>query len=276
MFLAQSGNDDFHAVKIFHDDRLANQQSARDLPLRLCEWINLGAYPFLVEALSYGYHSNRLVLVMEYVVPDQKNRNISLQDHLFSSNGPLSFSLVIRWAIQVCYAMEHANTHGVNTHGDIKPSNILITADKNAKLTDIGCNVTIADMGVQSLSAKTINCLSTRSALLANGRVIQGTPGYIPPEIYRGEKVDVRSDLFSFGLVLWQMVTGRTVPPFFESDVECEAYSLDSVYRNQMTGRVPITGSPLDPMIHRCLIPHPKERFDNFSCLRQELERFIC
>jgi eukaryotic-like serine/threonine-protein kinase len=275
VFLAQSSNGDFYAVKIFHSNFSADQHTTRELSLRLRRWINLGTYPFLVEGLSHGYYKNRVVLVMEYVAPDQRSANTSLRDHIRSSDGPLNFSLVIRWAIQVCYAMEYANSRGVDTHGDMKPSNILITADKNAKLTDFGSDVTITDMRAQSFSAKTIEYLYSRCCLLANGRYIHGTPGYISPEVYRGEKADVRSDLFSFGLVLWQMVTGRGIPPFFEPDDESGVCSLDLTYRNQMTCKLPDTDSPLDSIIRRCLTPPPLERFNDFSCLRQELERLV-
>jgi serine/threonine protein kinase len=79
---------------------------------------------------------------MEYVVPDQKSNNISLQDYICNLEGAVSFSLLIRWAIEVCLAMEHANRCGMTAHGDIKPSNILITHDRHAKLTDFGSTLT--------------------------------------------------------------------------------------------------------------------------------------
>jgi eukaryotic-like serine/threonine-protein kinase len=150
VFLAESTHDSLCAVKIFHDDCLVEQELDRELSTKLGSWMRLGSHPFLVEALSCGYYSNRAVLVMEYVAPDRKTNNISLQDHMGNSDRPLSPSLLIRWAIQVCYAMEHANKSGMAAHGDIKPSNILITADKNAKLTDFGCTMTMRGMKTQS------------------------------------------------------------------------------------------------------------------------------
>jgi eukaryotic-like serine/threonine-protein kinase len=269
VFLAESTENDFCAVKIFHDDCFTHQEQARDLSIRLRSWIDLGSHPFLVQALSCGFYSNRAVLVMEYVAPDRITNNTSLQDHICNSDGPLSFSLSIRWAIQVCCAMEHAKRCGVVAHGDIKPSNILVTPDKNAKLTDFGCTLTMRVRKNQSTSAKRTEHPLTRWALLANGGFIQGTPGYISPEAYRGENADVRSDLFSFGVVLWELAAGRTAPPFLDHRIS----SLDSVYRNQMLSRVPRTASLLDPVIRRCLSPDPAGRFDDFSCLRQELER---
>jgi serine/threonine-protein kinase len=271
VFLAESTENDLYALKVFHCDCFANQALARELSMRLRSWIDLGSHPCLVGAFSCGFYSNRAVLVMEYVVPDRITNNISLQDYMCHSDGPLNLYLSIRWATQVCCAMEHANGCGVCAHGDIKPSNILITTDKNAKLTDFGCALTSrASKGLFDSTERTEHLLSRRP-LLANGGVIRGTPGYISPEVYRGEKADVQSDLFSFGVVLWQLAAGRNAPPFLDRGTS----NVDSADRNPMLNRVPRTASPLDPVIQRCLSADPAERFDDFSCLRRELERLI-
>ena len=253
VFLAKSTDNNFCAVKIFHDDCFAEKEQARELSIRLRSWIDFGSHPFVVEALSCGYYSNRAVLVMEYVAPDRITNNTSLQDHICNSDGPLSFSLSIRWAIQICCAMEHAKRCGAAAHGDIKPSNILITRDKNAKLTDFGCTLTMRTGKTQSTSAKRTEYLPSRWPLLANGGFIRGTPGYISPEAYRGEEADVRSDLFSFGVVLWQLAAGRAAPPFLDHGIS----SLDSIYRNQMLRGVPRTASLFGPSNPALPLPRP-------------------
>src|SRR6266849_8329894 len=169
VFLAGATDNDFCAVKIFHDDCFAHQELVDELSMKLRSWMALGSHPFLVEALSYGFYSNRAVLVMEYVAPDRITNNTSLQDHIYNSNGPLSLSLSIRWATQVCLAMEHANRCGVAVHGDIKPSNILITPVKDAKLTDFGCTFTMRTTKSQPNLAKRTEHLCSRWPLLANG-----------------------------------------------------------------------------------------------------------
>jgi serine/threonine protein kinase len=275
VFLAKSTTNHLCAVKVFHADCFTQQQLALELSMKLRSWINLGSHPFIVEALSCGFYSNRAVLVMEYVVPDQNRNNISLQDYICNSERAVSFSLLIRWAIEVCLAMEHANRCGVTAHGDIKPSNILITHDRHAKLTDFGSTLTARTAETHYYSGKRANHLTSRWPLLANGGFIRGTSGYIPPEAYRGDKVDVRSDLFSFGVVLWQLAAASAAPPFIGRDIGCTSNSPDSVYRNQTLGRVPQTGTVLDPVIQRCLSPNPTGRFADFSHLRQEFERLL-
>jgi len=269
VFLAKSTENDFYALKVFHDDYFANQELARELSIRLRSWIELGSHPFLVEAFSSGFSFNRAVLVMEYVAQNPVYNNVSLQDYICMSNGPLNFKLSIRWATQICRAMEYANGHRVGTHGDIKPSNILITPEFNAKLTDFGCILMTHGPKGQSSSTGKTKHLRSRWQLMANGGLIRGTPGYIAPEVYRGEQAGARSDLFSFGVLLWQLATGSNEPPFLYHG----ASAPDSVYRDQELDRVPRTGSPLDPIIQRCLSADPAGRFDDFYRLRKELER---
>jgi eukaryotic-like serine/threonine-protein kinase len=269
VFLAESTENDLCAVKIFHEDCVAQQDSARELTKGLRAWIGLGSHPFLVEASACGYYLNRVALVMEYVPPDQKTKNTSLQEYICNSGGAFSVSLALHWTIQVCCAMEHANLCGVAAHGDIKPSNVLITADKNAKLTDFGCGLT-GPTKIQSISGKGSDQSPSRWPLLASGGFIRGTPGYIPPEAYQGVKVGVRSDVFSLGVVLWQLATGRKVSPFVDCD---RPSSFDSICRKVST--LSPTGSPLDPIIQRCLSQDPTTRFEDFSCLRQQLQRLV-
>src|SRR5439155_11876933 len=82
------------------------------------------------------------------------------------------------------------------------------------------------------------------SLMAAAGKVRCGTPGYIAPEVYRCEKADVRSDIYSFGLVLWQMAVGSRLPPFivpWRRDVES---FLRAIYEQQIASRVPRVKGP--------------------------------
>jgi hypothetical protein len=98
------------------------------------------------------------------------------------------------------------------------------------------------------------------SLVKSEGNLRCGTPGYMPPELYRGEGADIRTDIYSFGLVLWQMATGSSFPPFvvpYRGDLE--GY-LRNIYDQQMAGRVPRVDSFLWPAIERCLRPKPAKR----------------
>jgi serine/threonine protein kinase len=90
--------------------------------------------------------------------------------------------------------------------------------------------------------------------------------------VYRCEGTDKRSDIYSFGLVLWQMAAGSRVPPFmvpWRNDME---NFLRAIHEQQMTSRIPSVKGPFGPLIERCLQPAPSERYASFQELRDALE----
>jgi tetratricopeptide (TPR) repeat protein len=112
------------------------------------------------------------------------------------------------------------------------------------------------------------------------GKQVCGTPGYLAPEVFRGEGADVRSDIYSFGLVLWQMAAGSQVPPFAVGVApprhprDIDRYGIE-IYEQQMRKSVPAVGEPLEAIIERCLAPEPSKRFSSFTQLRGELEPIL-
>jgi tetratricopeptide (TPR) repeat protein len=177
--------------------------------------------------------------------------------------------------------MEHAQARGIKCHRDIKPANILITQDGTLKISDFGLaaaaevawRVTGGRGG--SLVVRGPEGTFGLSLMQTGGKARCGTPGYMAPEVYRGEGADIRSDLYSFGLVLWQMATGSPVPPFvvpYRGDLE--GY-LRQIHEQQVTGRVPGVDGFLGPVLERCLRPKPAERYRSFGELRRALEPIL-
>lgn len=267
-----------YALKTFRDKFLADASARDAFQKEALLWVNLGEHPFIVEALWVKAFSGRLFVAMDYVEPDTEGR-VSLYDHLRCGRS-FTTERAVECAIQFCLAMEHAIARGVKCHRDIKPANILI-AKGVFKVSDFGL-AAAADVACRSATGRG-DSLVTASAvdgfgfsmLRSEGRMRCGTPGYMPPEVYRGETADVRSDIYSFGLVLWQMAGGSPSPPFggaYRGDIE--AY-MRAAYEQQISGRVPPVGRSVGAVIERCLNPVPSKRYSSFEEMRRALERIF-
>ena len=260
------------ALKTFRDELLADASTREAFKREALLWVSLGEHPFILAARWAEVFSGRLFVAMDYVAPDAEGR-VNLADHLRSAK-PIRAERAVEWAIQFCLGMEHANAHGVRCHRDIKPANILIAQDGNLKVADFGL------AAVQHRLTDRERLFVTRgqdgefgfSMMQTEGKMMCGTPGYMPPEVYRGETTDVRSDIYTFGLVLWQMATGSPSPPFigaFRGDILA---FMRATYEQQISGRVPSVTGPLRVVIERCLQPTPSQRYSTFRELRGALE----
>ena len=157
-------------------------------------------------------------------------------------SGPMPAEQAVRLAIQIAGALEEAHSKGI-LHRDLKPANILVTSKGTAKLLDFG----LAKLAVSSDLTQT-----------AAG-ALMGTPLYMAPEQADGKLADERSEIFSFGAVLYEMLTGRRA---FDS--------IAGVVRdNPAPPQVP---AELQRIVMRCLAKQPSERFQNMTELRKALE----
>jgi tetratricopeptide (TPR) repeat protein len=270
-----------YALKTFRDEFLADGAAREDFKKEALLWVNLDEHPFILVARWVQEFSGRLYVSMDYIAPDQRGC-VSLEDHLIRSRGPLDVNKTSEWAIQFCYGMEHANSHGIKVHRDIKPGNILITQDGTLKITDFGLAAgAVAGLrGGGSLVSISADGRPGCSLVQGKDKGWCGTPGYIAPEVYEGKGADIRSDIYSFGTVLWQMPAGSPFPPFHvnlprsagEDDRAYVVRYAQAVYRRQTTEDVPKVDGPLYPVVRRCLCREPSGRYSDFGKLRGELE----
>ena len=268
------------ALKTFRDELLADARAREAFKKEALLWVNLDRHAFILAARWVTAVSGRLFVEMDYVAPDAHGR-VSLADHLARTGGPLDARQTLKWAIQFCLGMEHAQARGIKCHRDIKPANILITQEGTLKISDFGLSAAaevawrVAGSRGGSLVTRCPEGGFGLSLMQNGGKARCGTPGYMAPEVYRGEGADIRSDIYSFGLVLWQMSAGSPIPPFvvpYRGNLE--GY-LGQTYEQQMTSRVPRVDGSLGPVIERCLRPKPLERYSNFAELRRALEPML-
>ena len=222
-------------------------------------WIDLARHPYIVRAWWVGRIHGQVFIAMEYIAPDRE-RN-TLRHYLLGH--PLPLEQVLRWGIEFCHGMEHAWGKGMLCHRDIKPDNILISSDGHVKIADFGLAAVQDQRGDPEPSGMWAATQprgpegSGLTVIRARKGQVGGTPGYMAPEVLRGEGADVRSDMYSFGVVLYQMVTGNPGVRLVNHYQLAPLAQVDSV---------------LWPVIERCLLAEARSRYASFRLLRGELE----
>ncbi|PWT92460.1 MAG: hypothetical protein C5B54_03480 [Acidobacteria bacterium] len=199
-------------------------------------------HPGIVTVFDVGQSDQGIpYIVMEYVA------GITLREMLKA--GPLSVDDALSLSFEILDALSYAHSRGV-IHRDVKPSNILITPDKHPKIMDFG----IAHL-IGSDFTKTDEFL--------------GTPYFMAPEQISKNKVDQRTDLFSFGNILYQMLTGKRV---FTGD--SLAALVHSILQEQPVAphkHVPEIPPMLSHIVMRCLMKVPGDRYSSAEELKQDL-----
>ena len=215
-------------------------------------------HPGIATFYEAGEDTGTTWLGMEYV------EGPTLRDRL--KEGPLANDQALSIAAGLLEALVHAHTAGI-LHRDIKPENIILTGERKAKLLDFGLAKWI-EGATEPVSDESQPTAATVTALTMHGAVA-GTPGYMSPEQLRGEKVDVRTDLFAFGAVLFEMLTGRRAFP---------GTTVRQRMAAVLSGGPPSLESPdvlpgLSHVIRRALARDAAARYDDASSLLGDLRR---
>jgi serine/threonine protein kinase/Tol biopolymer transport system component len=196
------------------------------------------------------------VLVMELVEGEDLAARVA--------RGPLPVDESLAIALQVASALEAAHEKGI-VHRDLKPANVAVTPDGTVKVLDFGlAKAWEADAGTSNPSlSPTITSRNTREG------VILGTAAYMSPEQARGKPVDRRTDIWAFGCLLYEMLTGaRTFAGDTVTDVIAAVVTRDPDW----SALPPVLGERTREVLRRCLEKDPKRRFRDIGDVRFELE----
>jgi len=210
-------------------------------------------HPNLVTIYDVGTHEGTPYIVMELI------DGVTLRDKL--RDGRLSPRTTIDYASQIAAGLAAAHEKGI-VHRDLKPENIFVTDDDRVKILDFGLAKLTHSVDSNDTEART-------EARNTDPGTVLGTVGYMSPEQVRGQNVDYRSDIFSFGAILYEMLTGKRP---FAGDSTADTMSAilreDPAEISETTGVTPA----LDRIVRHCLEKNPSARFQSARDLVFDLQ----
>jgi Tol biopolymer transport system component len=186
------------------------------------------------------------------------------------ARGPLPTDEAVRLARQIADALEAAHEQGV-IHRDLKPANIKITPDGNVKVLDFGLAklASVEPSLSGAASGLSMSPTMTSPALVTGAAVLLGTAGYMAPEQARGRTIDKRADIWAFGVVLYEMLTGRRA---FDGDSVTEVAGA-VIHKEPDWRALPAATPPTVRLVlERCLQKDPKQRFRDIGDVRLALD----
>jgi eukaryotic-like serine/threonine-protein kinase len=202
------------------------------------------SHPNIVTVIDRGEQDGRQFIVFEYI----NGENLKA---LVEREGPLPEQDAVRLTLQIARALGFAHEHGL-VHRDVKPQNVLLNGDGQAKVTDFGI----------------ARSLDVKGGLTQTGTVM-GTSDYIAPEQARGSRVDAQSDIYSLGAVLYELLTGEV--PFPGDNFVAVAMRHINEPPPSVRERRPDVSPRLDALIRRAMAKEPRDRFGSMDELCAEL-----
>jgi serine/threonine protein kinase len=211
-------------------------------------------------AAIYGLEESdgRVALAMEFVPGEDLAERLR--------KGPIPFEEALAIARQIAEALEEAHEKGI-VHRDLKPANVKLTPDGKVKVLDFGLAKALeGDSPASEPSGLTRS--PTRSRQMTEAGMILGTAAYMSPEQARGKAVDKKTDIWAFGVVLFEMLTGKQL---FEGETASDVLAAVLTRQPDWAVLPPAAQGHVRALLHRCLERNPKQRLHDIADARIEL-----
>jgi serine/threonine protein kinase/tetratricopeptide (TPR) repeat protein len=202
------------------------------------------SHPNIVAIHDVGREGSTSYAVMELL------EGATLREHL--AGGTITPRKAVEYSLQIVHGLAAAHDKGI-VHRDLKPENLFVARTGQVKILDFGLARSEETRGKNGASAVTVEARTEPGTIL-------GTVGYMSPEQVRGQSVDVRSDLFAFGIILFEMMTGRRA---FRGESAVETMSAILTEEPEIVDATAPGSAGLARIVRRCLEKDPSHRFQN-------------
>ena len=200
-------------------------------------------HPNICTIYEIDESEGQVFLALEFIEGETLKKKVN--------SDQLSVTSVIEYALQIASGLQAAHERGV-VHRDIKSANVMLTTKGQIK---------IMDFGLAKLAG---------SSLLTKEKSTMGTVAYMSPEQARGRKVDPRTDLWSFGVVLYEMLTGQL--PFQSDHEQVMIYAIINETPEPISDLRPDTPKELEDIVNKALTKNPDKRYQNVDAMLADLQ----